>query len=103
MLAAWEADRPAIERIRREVFIREQKIPESDEWDGEDAASVHVLATLNREPVGTGRLNPAGKIGRIAVMSGLRGRGIGTSILPIRFACAPEIVVLGRAVERQDS
>ena len=81
MLAAWEADRPAIERIRREVFICEQKIPESDEWDGEDAASVHVLATLNREPVGTGRLNPAGKIGRIAVMSGLRGRGIGTQIL----------------------
>ena len=81
MLAAWEADRPAIERIRREVFICEQKIPESDEWDGEDAASVHVLATLNREPVGTGRLNRAGKIGRIAVMSGLRGRGIGTQIL----------------------
>ena len=81
MLAAWEADRPAIERIRREVFICEQKIPESDEWDGEDAASVHVLATLNREPVGTGRLNGAGKIGRIAVMPGLRGRGVGTQIL----------------------
>ena len=70
-----------LERIRREVFIREQGIPESDEWDGEDAQSVHVVATLNRDPVGTGRLNAAGKIGRIAVMSGLRGRGIGTLIL----------------------
>ncbi len=81
MRAGWDADRPVLERIRREVFVREQGIPESEEWDGEDAASVHVLATLNREPVGTGRMNPAGKIGRIAVMSGTRGLGIGTRIL----------------------
>jgi predicted GNAT family N-acyltransferase len=79
--ATWSADRGALERIRREVFIGEQNIPESDEWDGEDATSVHVLATLNRDPVGTGRLDRAGKIGRIAVLSGLRGRGIGTLIL----------------------
>jgi predicted GNAT family N-acyltransferase len=79
--ATWEADRRALERIRREVFVREQQIPESDEWDDEDATSVHVLATLNRDPVGTGRLDRAGKIGRIAVLSGLRGRGIGTLIL----------------------
>ena len=79
--ASWDTERPVLERIRREVFIREQGIPESDEWDGEDAQSVHVVATLNRDPVGTGRLNAAGKIGRIAVMSGLRGRGIGTLIL----------------------
>jgi predicted GNAT family N-acyltransferase len=81
VLAAWAVDRPVLERIRREVFIREQEIPESEEWDGEDAGSVHVLARLNRDPVGTGRLNPAGKIGRIAVLAGLRGRGVGTRIL----------------------
>jgi predicted GNAT family N-acyltransferase len=79
--AAWDAERPTLERIRREVFVREQGIPESDEWDDEDATSVHILATLNREPVGTGRMNRAGKIGRIAVLPGLRGRGIGTLIL----------------------
>ena len=81
MRASWVADRAIIERIRREVFVREQGIPEYEEWDDEDATSVHLLATLNRDPVGTGRLNGAGKIGRIAVMSGLRGRGIGTEIL----------------------
>jgi predicted GNAT family N-acyltransferase len=81
VLAAWAVDRPVLERIRREVFIREQEIPESEEWDGEDAGSVHVLARLNRDPVGTGRLEPAGKIGRIAVIAGMRGRGIGTRIL----------------------
>ena len=58
VLASWDADRPVLERIRRAVFIEEQKIPESDEWDDEDASSVHVLARLNRDPVGTGRLEP---------------------------------------------
>ena len=81
VVASWDTDRPLLERIRREVFINEQKIPESDEWDDEDASSVHVIARLNRDPVGTGRLNRAGKIGRIAVYTGLRGRGIGTLIL----------------------
>jgi len=80
-LADWEADRSVLESIRRAVFIEEQRIPESDEWDDEDATSVHVLARLNRDPVGTGRLNAAGKIGRIAVLAGQRGRGIGTLIL----------------------
>jgi predicted GNAT family N-acyltransferase len=77
----WSADRADLERIRRAVFVEEQQIPEKDEWDDEDAGSVHVLALLNRDPVGTGRLNRAGRIGRIAVFAGQRGRGIGTQIL----------------------
>ena len=81
VLAGWGADRAALEAIRRRVFIEEQRIPESEEWDGKDAVSTHVLARLNRDPVGTGRLEPAGKIGRIAVLAGVRGRGIGTRIL----------------------
>jgi predicted GNAT family N-acyltransferase len=75
------ADRRAIESIRRGVFVEEQEIPEKDEFDADDACSVHVLARLNRDPVGTGRLNPAGKIGRIAVVAGRRGQGIGSQIL----------------------
>lgn len=81
VLAVWDRDRGVLEFIRRQVFIDEQGIPESEEWDDEDGASVHVIARLNRDPVGTGRLNRAGKIGRIAVLAGLRGRGIGTQIL----------------------
>ena len=77
----WDANHAVLARIRREVFIQEQKITESDEWDAEDALSVHALVRLNREPVGTGRLNPAGKIGRIAVIARVRGRGIGALIL----------------------
>lgn len=81
VVADWASDRRELEWIRRTVFIEEQRIAEPDEWDGEDAGSVHVLARLNRDPVGTGRLNPAGKIGRIAVLAGQRGLGIGTLIL----------------------
>jgi predicted GNAT family N-acyltransferase len=80
VITTWVTDRPVLQRIRREVFIREQQVPESEEWDDDDAISVHALVRLNREPVGTGRLNPAGKIGRIAVVAGLRGRGIGAMI-----------------------
>jgi len=81
VLTTWSTDCPVLQKLRREVFIDEQLVPESDEWDDDDAVSVHALATLNREPVGTGRLNPGGKIGRIAVKAGLRGRGIGALIL----------------------
>ncbi len=81
VLTTWSTDRPSLEKIRREVFIEEQAVPESEEWDSDDLVSVHAIATLNREPVGTGRLNPGGKIARIAVIARLRGRGIGTLIV----------------------
>jgi predicted GNAT family N-acyltransferase len=80
-LAGWESERRTIEAIRRRVFVDEQRIPEKDEFDAEDASCLHVLARVNRDPVGTGRLNPAGKIGRIAVVAGRRGQGIGSQIL----------------------
>ena len=81
VVTTWGADRTALEQVRRAVFIHEQGFGDKDEFDDEDPASIHVLATLKREPVGTGRLNAGGKIGRIAVKAGLRGRGIGTLIL----------------------
>jgi predicted GNAT family N-acyltransferase len=81
VLTTWGTDGPALQKVRREVFIDEQQVAESEEWDDDDPVSVHALVTLNREPVGTGRLNPAGKIGRIAVVAGMRGRGIGATIL----------------------
>ncbi len=58
VLTTWGVDRPALQNVRRDVFINEQHIPEAEEWDDEDLVSHHALATLNREPVGTGRLHP---------------------------------------------
>lgn len=80
-VTTWAVDRPLLQQVRRQVFIVEQEVPEPEEWDDEDPLSVHVLATRNREPVGTGRLTPAGKIGRMAVLSEVRGRGVGSRVL----------------------
>jgi len=80
-VTTWGADRPLLQAVRRKVFIVEQQVPEEEEWDEDDLVAVHVLATRNREPVGTGRLTPAGKIGRMAVLSEVRSRGVGRRIL----------------------
>jgi predicted GNAT family N-acyltransferase len=80
--ARWPRDRAAIEPVRRSVFIGEQGIAESDEWDDQDAVSRHVIAvTEKRDVVGTGRLEPTGKIGRVAVLSQYRGAGVGRAIM----------------------
>jgi predicted GNAT family N-acyltransferase len=80
-VTTWGVDRPLLQEVRRQVFVVEQQVPEDEEWDEDDPLSVHVLATRNREPVGTGRLTPAGKIGRMAVLSEVRGQGVGSQIL----------------------
>jgi predicted GNAT family N-acyltransferase len=80
--ASWQHDRPAIERIRRAVFIEEQGIPEADEWDDTDPLSLHVLVGVTkRDAVGTGRLEPTGKLGRVAVLPQYRGSGVGSRIV----------------------
>jgi len=81
VVTSWAVDRPRLQPVRREVFVTEQRVPEAEEWDDDDQVCVHVLALRNREPVGTGRISPAGKIGRLAVLSEFRGRGIGDRIL----------------------
>ncbi|MFX6556003.1 GNAT family N-acetyltransferase, partial [Acinetobacter baumannii] len=63
-LGDWASMAPALEAIRREVFIVEQQVPEEMEWDADDATSVHALARLDGHPVGCGRLLPDGHIGR---------------------------------------
>ena len=80
--ATWAADRAGIEAVRRAVFIVEQGVPEQDEWDAADPASRHVLAHgPKRDAVGTGRLEPTGKIGRVAVLPQYRGSGVGSAIV----------------------
>jgi predicted GNAT family N-acyltransferase len=80
--ATWQADRAELEFIRREVFIKEQGIPEADEWDYADENSSHVLVyTEKRDVVGTGRIEPTGKIARLAVLAEYRGQGAGSAIL----------------------
>jgi predicted GNAT family N-acyltransferase len=73
-------------RIRTQVFVQEQRIPQELEWDDEDAAALHAVA-YNRlgQPIATGRLlqpSPGvAKIGRMAVHRVLRGCGHGEQVL----------------------
>jgi len=80
--ASWACDRAAIESVRRAVFIVEQGVPEHEEWDAADPTCRHVLALgPKRDAVGTGRLEPTGKIGRVAVLQQYRGSGVGGAIV----------------------
>ena len=93
--ADWsrDRDREALRAIRTEVFVQEQAVPESLEWDELDAPSVHVLARDGSgEPIACGRLTPARKIGRMAVRRPWRGSGVGVAVLR-------ELVARARALD----
>jgi YbgC/YbaW family acyl-CoA thioester hydrolase len=82
----WSALERDAAPLRRAVFVDEQGIPESEEWDAADATALHAVA-INAlgQAVGTGRLLAAepgvGKIGRMAVHRALRGTGVGARVL----------------------
>jgi len=71
--------------IRMVVFVEEQQVPPEEELDDLDAVAVHLLALVDGEPVGTGRLivedGRTARIGRMAVLRSHRGEGIGSAIL----------------------
>ena len=77
------SDRQAeITSVRRAVFVEEQNVPESIDFDGSDTHFIHVLASdKNGRPVGTARINHKGKIGRMAVLKNYRRRGIGRKMI----------------------
>lgn len=79
--SSWLINGEWASSIRRSVFIQEQGIDESDEWDEYDSCSVHVVAWWGDQPVATARLLPEGKIGRMAVLSEFRNKGIGSVML----------------------
>ena len=90
-LADWEREREAMRAIRTPVFIQEQQVPQDIEWDDKDPLCVHALVLdADGTPIGTGRLAPDGKIGRMAVLPEWRRRGVGAAILEFLLACARE-------------
>lgn len=91
----WETLGAAAQVIRTEVFVGEQKISPELEWDDADRDAVHAVA-FNRlgKPVATGRLlvhaAGIGRIGRMAVLHGVRGSGVGRDVLNILTTTATE-------------
>lgn len=84
----WQALGQRASELRRRVFIDEQQVPESEEWDGQDPDCLHFLACENGQPIGTARLLPDGHIGRVAVLGQARGRGIGLLLMREAIAAA---------------
>lgn len=78
----YRAHAEALHAVREEVFAGEQQVPADIERDGQDAACVHALARLlDGTAVGTARMLPDGRIGRMAVRAPWRGRGVGDALL----------------------
>jgi predicted GNAT family N-acyltransferase len=81
-VATWREDSQALQSVRRSVFVIEQKVDAREEFDDIDSVCQHILA-LDTEgtPIGTGRIDSHGKIGRMAVLPKWRTRGVGRAIL----------------------
>lgn len=89
----WTALHADAMAVRMEVFVREQGIPAELEWDEDDARSLHVVLRDGQGlAVATGRLLPAhdgvAKIGRMAVLSAWRGKGLGAQVMRALSAAA---------------
>jgi len=70
--------------VRREVFIKEQNVPEKEEFDEADLRAHHVVLYANARPVATGRLFKDEKtwlIGRISVLKECRGKHAGKLVI----------------------
>ncbi len=87
----WNDEKDLLREIRNEVFVIEQAVPTSLEWDNMDEKSTHFLAIdSNGTGIGTVRLLPSGQIGRVAVRIGYRGHGIGRRLMLLAIQTARE-------------
>src|SRR6266849_4338915 len=88
---AWSEALPLARPVREKVFIEEQRVPREMEWDEWDERSEHAVARDSKgRAIGTARLLPDGRIGRMAVLVEWRGQGVGTALLEALIALARE-------------
>jgi predicted GNAT family N-acyltransferase len=84
-IAETAEEKNAALALRWDVFVQEQRVPESLEQDEWDATATHFLAYAGDDAVGTARLRPVGpkvaKVERVAVLSPYRKRGIGRALM----------------------
>ena len=78
---SWDELKNDAKLIREQVFIQEQQIAVEDEWDAEDAVSVHFVIYDQDQPIATARLLKNNSVGRVAVLKSHRGTGIGKLLM----------------------
>ena len=85
----YESGLDDLRAVRETVFVQEQQVPIEEEWDALDPLCRHVIARDgDGKPIGTARLTPEHKIGRMAVLGPWRGRGVGDAMLGALMAQA---------------
>lgn len=90
-IVLWEDAAATLLALRTAVFVHEQGVPIELERDEHDPHCVHVLAeSAAAVPIGTGRLMPEGRIGRMAVLRTSRGQRVGQAILHTLMQVARE-------------
>src|SRR5262249_16574605 len=91
--------------IRRAVFVREQDCPEEEELDAQDGLARQYLVEDGAAAVGTARLISAGpelgKIGRLCLLPGARGRGWGAELLQAVIADAEALGMREQVLDAQ--
>jgi predicted GNAT family N-acyltransferase len=89
---SWQEAQNDAFKVRHEVFIVEQGIPEELEIDEFDPTSIHVLAYSNKACIATARLHlnddGSGQIGRMAILSSFRNQGLGRQIMKMLIEVA---------------
>lgn len=81
-LMDWDKAQPLAGPLRFAIFVDEQNVPAGIELDELDEQCLHAVAfDEGGKPIGTGRLLPDGRVGRMAVTKEWRRRGIGALLL----------------------
>lgn len=81
-VVTWKTESERLQQVRSAVFVAEQQVPVELEYDDDDRLCRHALALdANGQAIGCARLLREGSIGRVAVVSAWRGRGVGSALL----------------------
>jgi predicted GNAT family N-acyltransferase len=71
--------------VRRKVFVEEQGVPLSLEWDEFDETADHFVVYSEDTPIGAGRIREIekgiGKVERVCVLPEYRGRHLGNLVM----------------------
>lgn len=79
-----DSDFDKAKKIRHEVFVIEQKVPEADEFDEYEPHCQHFLALDGDKAVGAARWRRTDngvKLERFAVAASHRGKGVGSALV----------------------